>query len=117
MPATYAPGPRLNVPDYTTGFWACQALNTRYLASNGGRPQDVGGLPVDIPADELGTGWVRTGEKRAFRALLNRVEERQAQRFCGKLAPRTGGFCGNVIPIEFAMAAAGCRFADLGALR
>src|SRR6266566_245813 len=31
MPATYAPGPRCNAVDYTTGFWACQALNTRYL--------------------------------------------------------------------------------------
>src|SRR5439155_1704822 len=61
MPATYAPGPRCNAPKYTTAFGACQALNTRYLARTATQPQHVGGLPVDIPWDELGTGWVLPG--------------------------------------------------------
>src|SRR5690242_6376998 len=63
MPATYAPGPRCNDVDYTTAFCGCQALNTRYLARNRVRPQHVGGIPVDIPGRELGTGWVQHGEK------------------------------------------------------
>src|SRR5712692_9676565 len=65
MPATYAPGPRCNAVDYTTGFWACQDLNTRYLAWTRLDPQHVGGIPVDIPGDELGTGWVEAGGRGA----------------------------------------------------
>src|SRR6266513_6280380 len=65
MPATYAPGPRCNSVEHTTGFWACQASNTRYLASTCLYPLHVGGIPVDIPGDELGTGWARIGGKGA----------------------------------------------------
>ena len=86
MPATYAPGPRCNAVDYTIGFWACQALNTTSLAWRLQYPQHLGGLPVDILWDELGTGWVLPGGKGAKLGLLNRVEERQAERVCGKLA-------------------------------
>src|SRR5438477_11843774 len=68
MPATYAPGPRCNAPKYTTAFGACQALNTRYLARTATQPQHVGGLPVDIPWDELGTGWVLPGGNGALPA-------------------------------------------------
>src|SRR5260370_7841929 len=85
MPATYAPGPRCNTVDYTTGFWACQALNTRYLASTCLDPQHVGGLPVDNPWDELGTGWVETGGKQAKPDLLDRVEKGQVEGLSGTL--------------------------------
>src|SRR5205814_9440457 len=68
MPATYAPGPRCNAPKYTTAFGACQALNTRYLARTATQPQHVGGLPVDIPWDELGTGWALPGGNGAVPA-------------------------------------------------
>ena len=64
MPATYAPGPRCNAFDYTIGIWACQGLNTRYLASMTSQPLHLGGIPVDIPADELGTGWALPGGNR-----------------------------------------------------
>ena len=65
MPATYAPGPRCNAVYCTTGFWACQDLNTRYLVSLLHRPLDVGGLPVEIPLDELGTAWAQAGGNAA----------------------------------------------------
>ena len=61
MPATYAPGPRCYAHDYTSGFWACQGLNTTYLAWVGHYPQHLGGLPVDIHEEELSTGWVEAG--------------------------------------------------------
>ena len=105
MPATYAPGPRCNDVDYTTGFWACQGLNTTYLASSGADPLHVGGLPVDIPEDELGTGWVQPGGKVAKADLLGRVEKRQVEGLCGKLRatgatpdfPGPCGSCGKAI--------------------
>src|SRR4029077_17286421 len=65
MPATYAPGPRCNALDDTRRFLACQAQNTRYLVLTRLDPQHVGGLPVDKPAPELGTGWVLAGGNRA----------------------------------------------------
>src|SRR5579859_2679950 len=65
MPATYAPGPRCNAPNDTKAFLACQALNTTYLVSRCADTPHVGGLPVDIPAQELGTGWVDPGYKGA----------------------------------------------------
>src|ERR1700737_2073004 len=65
MPATYAPGPRCNDSKYKTVIWACQGLNTTYLAYWGLQAQHMGALPVDIPGEELGTGWVIAGGKWA----------------------------------------------------
>src|SRR5437879_13357774 len=90
MPATYAPGPRCNDVDYTTGFWACQGLNTTYLASSGADPLHVGGLPVDIPEDELGTGGLQPGGEVAQADLLGRVERCEVDGLCAKLRS-TGG--------------------------
>jgi len=114
MPATYAPGPRCNDPDYTTASGACQAQNTRYLASLGIYPQHIGGLPVERSEDELGTGWVRTGGNRAWRRLLNRVEKGQAEGVCGKLGRLGLGACGNLFHRPFHNLDALGRGADLG---
>src|SRR5438309_464892 len=65
MPATYAPGPRCNDANDTKPIWACQAPNTTYLVSGPAQTLHVGGLPVDIPAQELGTGWVLPVQKVA----------------------------------------------------
>src|SRR5579859_6895985 len=65
MPATYAPGPRCNATNDTKAFWACQAPNTTYLVSRCAYTPHVGGLPVEILAQELGTGWVDPGYKGA----------------------------------------------------
>src|SRR6266446_5727332 len=48
------------------------------------------------------------GESAQIGPLLNRVDQGQAQRFCGKLGLRTGGICGNGFP---------GRFGDLHSLR
>src|SRR5260370_29734648 len=65
MPATYAPGPRSNARKYTKQFWTCQDQNTRYLVSIGRQAPHMGGLPVDIPGEELGTAWVSPVGNRA----------------------------------------------------
>src|SRR4029077_16854143 len=76
MPATYAPGPRSNDRKYTNRFWACQDQNTRYLVAIGHEAPHVGGLPVDIPGEELGTAWVTpvgNQAKLAYRAVSSRA--------------------------------------------
>src|SRR2546423_791717 len=114
MPATYAPGPRLNDPEYTIGFWACQDQNTTYLALMSLYPQHVGGLPVERSWDELGTGWVRPGGNRSPRALLNRVDQGEAEGVCGKLGRPCGGNCGNLVHRAFQDLDAPDRGPDLG---
>src|SRR5258706_5870404 len=79
MPATYAPGPRSNAADYTRHFWACQGLNTTSSGSVVPKALYVGGLRVDNPATELGTGWVTSGYKLAKPTYLSwstRVREK-----------------------------------------
>jgi len=49
---------------------------------------------VDIPWDELGTGWVLPGGNEAWTALLNRVEKGEPEGICGNLASAIGGTCG-----------------------
>src|SRR2546423_206405 len=114
MPATYAPGPRLNDPEYTIGFWACLDQNTTYLALMSLYPQHVGGLPVERSWDELGTGWVRPGGNRSPRALLNRVDQGEVEGVCGKLGRPCGGSCGNLVHRAFQDLDAPDRGADLG---
>src|SRR5256714_15507486 len=38
------------------------------------------------------------GENAQIESLLDRIDEGQAERFCGNLALRTGGICGNGFP-------------------
>src|SRR6202049_4701883 len=44
MPATYAPGPRCNALNDTSGFLACQAPNTKSSSLTGIYPQQAGGF-------------------------------------------------------------------------
>src|SRR3989442_924660 len=50
----------------------------------------------------LVTSWAQggqgLGESVQIRSLLDRVDEGQAEAFCGNLAFRTGGICGNRFP-------------------
>src|SRR5207244_11472532 len=50
----------------------------------------------------LVTSWAQggqgLGESVQIRSLLDRVDEGQAEAFCGNLAFRTGGICGNGFP-------------------
>src|SRR5438874_13452928 len=48
------------------------------------------------------------GESAQIAPLLDRVDQGQTERLCGKLAFRTGGICGNAFP---------GRFGDLHSLR
>src|SRR5438046_260425 len=66
----------------------------------------------------LVTSWAQAGqglgESAQIGSLLDRVDQGQTERFCGKLVSRTGGICGNGFPGRFGDLHSLCGGSNLG---